>query len=138
MTAALPILRDQASELAATLREDSQSRPVIELFRDKSQKPKWFPGLAKRLSKDKPAAAIHHLTGERERTCYDWCGGAVDPPSRAIIKLLHSEVGWHVLEYLMRGCKQAWWLDLQRHRQIGERSERAVADAQAEFPFARR
>ena len=113
MTAALPALRDDANKLVAEPRNDAT---LIELFRDKSQKPKWFPGLAKRLSKDKPAAAIHHLTGERERTCYDWCGGAVDPPARAIIKLLHSEVGWHVLEYLMRGCKQPWWQQVVRAR----------------------
>lgn len=114
MTAALPIIREQASEVVADIRNET---PVIEIFRDKSQKPKWFPGLAKRLSKDKPAAAIHHLTGERERTCYDWCAGAVDPPARALIKLMHSEVGWHVIEFLMRGCKQPWWQQVVEARE---------------------
>lgn len=113
MGTSVSVARECASVPVAELRGDS---PVIEIFREKSQKPKWFPGLAKRLSKDKPAAAIHHLTGERERTCYDWCAGAVDPPSRAIIKLLHSEVGWTVLEYLMRGCAQPWWRDVVRAR----------------------
>lgn len=78
---------------------------------------KWFPGLAKKLSKDKPAAAVHHLTGEPERTCYEWVRGKFDPPSRATIKLLHTDVGWTVLEYLMRGCKKRWWLEVLRARE---------------------
>lgn len=114
MRTALQIASTGASKAVAGYRDESQSTPVIEIFRDKSQKPKWFPGLAKRLSKDKAAAAIHHLTGERERTCYDWCAGAVDPPARAIVKLLHSEVGWITLEYLMRGCTQPWWMEIVR------------------------
>ena len=77
---------------------------------------KWFIGLSKKLSPNKPAAAIHHLTGEPERTCYEWVRGKFDPPSRALIKLLHSEVGWIVLEYLMRGCSQPWWQEVLRAR----------------------
>lgn len=114
MTAALQIAPQVASKVVAELRNEA---PVIEIVRDKSQKPKWFPGLAKRISKDKPAAAIHHLTDEAERTCYDWCKGAVDPPSRAVIKLLHTDIGWSVLEYLMRGCRQPWWIQVVEARE---------------------
>jgi hypothetical protein len=109
MGQALPVAPEGASKSVATVRGDFA---VIEILRDKSQR--WFPGLAKRLSRDKPAAAVHHLTNEAERTCYDWCKGSVDPPARAIIKLLHSGAGWAVLEYLMRGCKQPWWLEVKR------------------------
>lgn len=86
---------------------------------------KWFIGLAKKLSPTKPAAYIHFLTGEPERTCYEWSRGKFDPPSRAIIKLLRSEVGWIVLEYLMAGCKQSWWLELVRARECSRAYEAA-------------
>lgn len=104
---------NKASEVVATIRDEIS---VIAILATSRKPAKWFPGLAKRISKDKPAAAISHLTGEADRTCYDWCGGAVDPPARAIIKLLHTQVGWVVLEYLMRGCKQPWWLETVRAR----------------------
>ena len=77
---------------------------------------KWFPPLAKILSKNKPASALHYLTQEPERTCYAWVQGKFDPPARAFLKLLHSEAGWIVLEYVMRGCTQRWWLDVARAR----------------------
>ena len=77
---------------------------------------KWFPGLAKFVAPKKPAPIIAYLTGEPERTCYEWVRGKFDPPSRVIIRLLHSDQGWRVLEYLMRGCKQPWWLDTVRAR----------------------
>ena len=108
------VARDSASEAVATVRRDFT---VIESFASSRKGAKWFPGLAKRLSKDKPAAAVHHLTSEAERTCYDWCKGAVDPPSRALIKLLHSDAGWIVFEYIMRGCKARWWLETLRARE---------------------
>jgi hypothetical protein len=78
---------------------------------------KWFPGLAKKLSANKPAALVAHLIKEAERTVYDWCAGKFDPPARALVKLLHTEAGWTVLEYLMRGCKQKWWLETLRARE---------------------
>lgn len=101
----------------------ARDQTVVEIFATSRKPAKWFPGLAKRISKDKPAAAIHHLTSEAERTCYDWCKGSVDPPSRAIIKLLHTGVGWLVLEYLMRGCKEPWWLETVRARRCASAYE---------------
>ena len=83
-----------------------------------SPKRKWFPKLAQIISRTKPAQYIAYLTGERERTSYDWCAGAVDPPSRVLIKLLHSPVGGIVIEELMRGCQQKWWTDLQDDRRV--------------------
>lgn len=111
MGQSVSVARSSASEVVATVRREFS---IIESFATSRKGGKWFPGLAKRLSKDKPAAAVHHLTSEAERTCYDWCKGAVDPPSRAIIKLLHTDAGWIVLEYLMRGCKAPWWQEVLR------------------------
>lgn len=108
MGVSLPIARDGASEVVAA---DCIEFPIV------AGTCKWFTGLAKKLSSTKPAATVHHLTGEPERTCYEWVRGKFDPPSRALIKLLHTEVGWVVLEYLMRGCTQRWWLETVRARE---------------------
>ena len=121
MSVSVSVAVGGARNLVATSREEScgagAATPVLEIFATSREgRPKWFPGLAKRLSKEKAPAAIHHLTGEAERTCYDWCKGAVDPPARLVIKLLHSEVGWVVLEYLMRGSNQPWWDEVRRAR----------------------
>jgi len=77
---------------------------------------KWFPALAKFLSPNKPAAAVHYLTSEPERTCYEWVRGKFDPPSRVLLRLLHTDQGWRVLEFIMRGCKQPWWHEVVRAR----------------------
>jgi|GEM_PF-3330670 len=87
---------------------------------------KWFPGLAKFLSPIKPAATIHFLTKEPERTCYEWVRGKFDPPSRILIRLLHTDQGWRVLEYLMRGCKEKWWLEVQCARIASRAYDAAV------------
>lgn len=108
MQAALPAARETASELVADNRIEF---PIV------AESRKWFPGLAKKLSGNKPAAVVSHLIKEAERTCYDWCAGKFDPPARAIVKLLHTEAGWIVLEYLMRGCQQRWWLETVRARE---------------------
>lgn len=80
---------------------------------------KWFPGLAKRLYSPKPASSIHYISGEPERSCYAWVEGKYDPPARALIKMLRSDEGWRIYEYLMRGCKQQWWVETQRARRCG-------------------
>ena len=128
---------EASNSLATSRREtcdDGSVASVFEIFAtSRKGGTKWFPGLAKRLSKDKAPAAIHHLTGEAERTCYDWCKGAVDPPARLVIKLLHSEVGWIVLEYLMAGCKQSWWLETVQARECARAYESKREQLQFQF-----
>lgn len=94
---------------------------------------KWFPGLAKILSPKKPAATLHYLTAEPERTCYEWVRGKFDPPSRVLIRLLHTDQGWRVLEYLMAGCKQPWWIELRTARECSRAYE--ARRKQMEFEF---
>ncbi len=84
---------------------------------------KWLPGLAKSLWPAKPAAALHFLTNAPERTCYEWVRGKVDPPSRVVIKLLRSDQGWRVLEYIMRDNSQRWWLETVRARECSQAYE---------------
>jgi hypothetical protein len=115
MGSSLPVASANAREVVATGRDENTVLEIIATSRNGS---KWFPGLAKKLSKDKPAAAVHHLTGERERTCYDWCAGATDPPARTLIKLLHSPAGRVVLAHVMRGCKEDWWLAAERDHKL--------------------
>ena len=94
---------------------------------------KWFPGLAKFVSAKKPAPIIAYLTGEPERTCYEWVRGKFDPPSRVIIRLLHSEQGWRILEYLMRGCKQPWWLLVVEAREFVAAGDAARREARKQL-----
>lgn len=88
---------------------------------------KWFPGLAKWLSPTKPATYVHYISGEPERSCYAWVEGKNDPPSRALIRMLQSDDGWRVLEYIMRGCKQSWWIELVRARKCSQAYEQERA-----------
>lgn len=107
MGVTVPIARDDASEVVAA--------PCIELS-VVAESCKWFPALAKFLSPKKPAPTVHFLTGEPERTCYEWVRGKFDPPSRVLLRLLHTDQGWRVLEFIMRGCKQPWWIETVRAR----------------------
>ncbi len=110
---------------------DSHARKDVATFRNVREPTlgvvatsrKWLPGLANALWPAKPAPTLHHLTGAPDRTCYDWCKGAVDPPSRALVTLLQSDQGWRVLEYLMRGNSQRWWLETLRARECSQAYE---------------
>ena len=84
---------------------------------------KWFPGLAKWLSPTKPATYVHYISGEPERSCYEWVRGKFDPPSRALIRMLQSDDGYRVLEYIMRGSPQPWWRSLVRAKRCAEAYE---------------
>lgn len=79
---------------------------------------KWMPLLASGLWTNKAPNTIHDLIGgdvvASLRTCYAWCAGTNEPHGFIVLKLLHSEQGWRVLEFLMRGCEQPWWIDLRR------------------------
>lgn len=116
MGEALLVARDCASNSAAA---SCIEFPIV------AESCKWFPGLAKFLSAKKPAAAVHFLTDEPERTCYEWVRGKFDPPARVIIRLLHTDQGHRVLDYLMRGNKQPWWLELKRAQACASAYERA-------------
>lgn len=109
MRTSLQPLGDDASEVVAGIGR--------ELF-IVANSGKWFPGLAKWLSATKPATLIHYLSGEPERSCYGWVEGRSDPPSRALVTMLRSDEGWRILEYLMRGSEQPWWLETKKARQF--------------------
>ena len=124
MGEALPIALDDASKSIAA---NCIALPVI------AESCKWFTGLAKFLSAKKPAATIHYLTGEPERTCYEWVRGKFDPPSRVLIRSLHSDMGWDVLEYLMRGNKAPWWREVVRARSCAAAYEQKREQFELQF-----
>lgn len=119
MRASVSVAADQASEASAAT--------CIELS-IVAGSCKWFPGLANFLSPKKPAATVHYLTKEPERTCYEWVRGKFDPPSRVLVRLLRTDQGWRVLEYLMRGCKEPWWLEVKRARAAAKAYDAAAAE----------
>jgi len=75
----------------------------------------WFAALARKLWPKKPAASVQYLTGSKERACHYWIAGR-EPPGSVVVKLLHSNDGERVLDQIMRGCKEPWWLSLKRAR----------------------
>jgi len=137
MGEALRVLHENASEVVAENRKEICAVQFVAEIR------KWFPGLGKLLARDERKAApiLHYLIGgdaiAKVRTCYDWCAGRFDPPAIVIIKLLRSSIGWTVLEYLMRGCKEPWWLEMLEHRRKAEILDRAIQDAQGSLPLER-
>lgn len=127
MSSALPITRDEASKVPAG---------NCTVLPSAAGSCKWLPGLANFLWPKKPAATIHFLTDEPERTCYEWVRGKFDPPSRVLVKLLHTDQGWRVLEYLMRGCKQDWWLSLRAAKECAGAYESRRREIQCELPLS--
>lgn len=113
MGATLSVAHEHASEVVAG--SSNVAKPTFGEIATSCKS--WMPGLANTLWPRKPAPILHYLTGAPERTCYEWVRGKVDPPSRALIGLLHSDQGWWILEYIMRGCTQRWWLETLRARE---------------------
>jgi hypothetical protein len=75
---------------------------------------KWFSRLAERLWRDKPAAALDHLTSAKLHQCYRYASGRQEPPATLIVELLQSSDGGRVLDQIMLGSQATWWLARQR------------------------
>ncbi len=118
MAATLQNVSNDTRHSVAT--SNNVGKPALEVIATSC---KWLPALAKSLWPAKPAATLHFLTEAPERTCYEWVRGKVDPPSRVVIKLLRSDQGWRVLEYIMRDNSQRWWLETVRARECSQAYE---------------
>jgi hypothetical protein len=79
------------------------------------EKEGWFKDFAQSLWPKKTAAALQFLTGAKERVCHYWSAGR-EPPASVMVRLLRGTDGERVLNQIMRGCKEPWWLSLQRAR----------------------
>lgn len=78
-----------------------------------AEKEGWFKDFARSLWPKKPAASLQYLTGAKERVCHYWCAGR-EPPGSVIVMLLRCSDGERVLNQIMRGCKDPWWLAHRR------------------------
>lgn len=74
---------------------------------------KWFSRLAERLWRDKPAAALDHLTSAKLHQCYRYASGRQEPPATLIVELLQGSDGGRVLDHIMRGSAATWWQQYQ-------------------------
>lgn len=77
------------------------------------EKEGWFKGFAAALWPKKTSASLQYLTGAKERSCHYWAGGR-EPPGSIIVTLLRGADGERVLDQIMRGNKEPWWLAHRR------------------------
>lgn len=68
----------------------------------------------------KPAASIAADAEVSSRAVEHWFSGARAPSPEALIALLQSENGFHVLSALMGDARPAWWRKFQRGQRIAE------------------
>ena len=87
---------------------------------------KWFSKLCDRLWKEKPAAALDHLTSAELHQCYRYAAGRQQPPAIVLYELLRGGDGERVLDQLMRGCKEPWWLAMRRARAASKAYDNAA------------
>lgn len=87
---------------------------------------KWFSRLCEWLWRDKPAAALDHLTSAKLPQCYRYASGRQEPPATLIVELLRGPDGERFLDAVMRGSKVKWFADLCRARAIAAGVDRAV------------
>jgi hypothetical protein len=75
----------------------------------------WFAKLARKLWRQKPAAALAFLTGEPERQCYRYTSleKPQEPPASLMVDLLRGTDGGRVLHEIMVGSDAGWWLRYQ-------------------------
>jgi len=93
-----------------------ESKVILSCAGSCVESPRWFAELARYLSKTKPSATIQYLTAEPERTCQTWtadCERPAIPKADVLAKLIRSSEGRRVLDYIMRGSKEAWWRDMR-------------------------
>jgi hypothetical protein len=92
-----------------------------------------FGRMAHALWPSKTAAAIEYYTGVPDRTARQHASGKSDPASAHLVAVLQSDQGWRALEWIMRGNKQSWWTDLQKHKRVGAAAVREIAQLEMQI-----
>jgi len=77
---------------------------------------KWFSALCEKLWRDKPAAALDHLTSAEIHQCYRYASGRQGTPGKLIVELLLGDDGPRVLDALLKGSKSRLAREWQRGR----------------------
>jgi hypothetical protein len=84
-----------------------------------------FPAKLRAIAGKDAGLTLHLLTGIAERSCYRYANGERTPSFEFIVSLFHSEHGQPFFDAFMDDCKARWWLELQRHRRMGEAADKA-------------
>jgi hypothetical protein len=111
MAQALQVPRPEHNKSAANFRREIL--PPVEVENVGKRLPGYsFGRLCKALWPQKTPSSIEFYTGMPERTARHVAADKSDPHSVALAKIIDSEQGWRALRWIMRGSKQAWWLDV--------------------------
>lgn len=116
---------------AAIFPDDSSVIETIErkcAARSGSEGAQWFSRLARFLSPKKPGATLQYLTGEDERSCHRYASGSAEPKVHVLVRMLRSREGWAILEFVMRDCKEPWWVEVRRARAVAKAYDAAAAE----------
>lgn len=95
--------------------------------RQDSAEPLWFAVMCRQLwganaSKDLEYALQRNDHIRSDRTCRAWAAGDSPPPVNILLMLQRDhQCGKSVLDYVMAECSAPWWLDLNRHADIGRK-----------------
>jgi hypothetical protein len=86
--------------------------------------------LARALWPNKAAASLACLTTAKERSCYRYAAGEIDPPAEFVVELLRGPEGERVLDWLMRGSKEKWNRQRVRARRLVAHDDKAAIERQ--------
>lgn len=74
-----------------------------------------------------PSKTALHLASRAEvskRAVELWLEGRTEPGADALVNLLRSDAGFHLLQQLMHGSGTRWWKDFERGVHIAELMEK--------------
>lgn len=97
---------------------------------DKTPEPQWFFALARALWPLKAAASLACLTTAKERACYRYAAGEVEPPAHFLVELLRGAEGERVLDWITRGTKEKWDVQRRRARRLVAHDDKAAQERQ--------
>lgn len=82
-----------------------------------------FGRLARHLWPQKTPASIEFYTQAPERTARHIAADKSDPGSALLVRVIDSDQGWRVLQWIMRDSRQPWWRELQRAQRCAKAYE---------------
>lgn len=76
--------------------------------------------IARRLWPSKTAINLASRCEISERAAKLWLEGRTEPGADALVNLLRSDAGFHLLQQLMHGSGTRWWKDFERGVHIAD------------------
>lgn len=80
--------------------------------------------MARRLWPSKTAINLASRAEISERAAKLWLEGRTEPGADALVNLLRSDAGFHLLQQIMQGSGTRWWQDFERGVHIAELMEK--------------